>query len=284
MERQMADESRKTVLITGTSSGIGEACVEALAADGWRVFAGKHREEDAIAGTPGAVTPLALDITSEGSIEAARDEIARAGGLDALVNNAGISGAGPVETVPMTTVRDVLETNLIGQFAVTQAFLPMLRASAGRIVFVSSLGGRVAFPYASPYHASKFGLEGLAESLRAEMVPFDVDVSLVEPGSMSTQIWAKGRSALADARARMDDEQRDAYGEALEKFDEQLAGQEDSEDPAEVAEVVVEALTASSPSDRYLVGRGAGALARVRPLIPAPLFDRIAQRVAGGGA
>jgi NAD(P)-dependent dehydrogenase (short-subunit alcohol dehydrogenase family) len=280
----LSEDSTRTVLITGTSSGIGEASVSALAEAGWKVFAGKHDAADVKAGVGTSVIPIALDVTSEASIAAAVDEVQREGGLDALVNNAGIPGAGPVETIPMDIFREVIETNLIAQFAVTQAFLPMLRASRGRIVFVSSLGGRVAFPYASPYHASKFGLEGLAESLRAEMAPLGVDVSLIEPGSMATEIWAKGRSALSEARERMTDEQRSVYGDALAGFDEQLEAQEDSEDPAEVASKVVEALTAGSPDERYLVGRGAGSLALLRPLIPDALFDRISKRVASGGS
>ena len=180
--RSMSSETAKTVLITGASSGIGAACVDSLAAEGWHVLAGT-RDPTQTRGGAGAITPIALDVTDEESIATAVAEVERLeGGLDALVNNAGIPGAGPVETIPGEIFRDVIETNLIGQFFVTKAFLPMLRASRGRIVFISSLGGRVAFPYASPYHASKFGLEGFAESLRAEMVPFDVDVSLIEPG------------------------------------------------------------------------------------------------------
>ena len=157
----MSENTIKTVLITGTSSGIGAACVPALADEGWRVFAGVHHEGDPPSSVAAGVTTLALDVTSEASIAAAAARIEQeAGGrLDALVNNAGIPGAGPVETVPVETFRAVIETNLIGQFAVTQAFLPQIRASRGRIVFVSSLGGRVAFPYASPYHASRPNFE-----------------------------------------------------------------------------------------------------------------------------
>ena len=279
----MTDGGKRTVLITGTSSGIGAATAGALAGAGWRVFAGVHRDEDVDAPSASA-TSLPLDVTSAKSIAAAIAGLREATGgrLDALVNNAGIPGAGPVETVPLETFRAVIETNLIGAFAVTQACLPMLRASAGRVVMVSSLGGRVAFPYASPYHASKFGLEGLAESLRAEVRPLDVDVVVVEPAAMSTEIWAKGRAALGDARKRMSDEQRGVYGEELANFDERLRSAEDSEDPSEVAETILKALEAGSPSERYLVGRGAGSLAKLRPLLPDAVFDRIAKRVTGG--
>lgn len=280
----MADDDGKTVLITGTSSGIGEAAVGALADAGWRVFAGVHHDSDANGDPSPSVTPIALDVTSTESITAAISQVRESTGgrLDAVVNNAGIPGAGPVETVPIETVRAVLETNLIGVFAVTQACLPMIRAGAGRIVIVSSLGGRVAFPYASPYHASKFGVEGMAESLRAEVRPLDVDVVLIEPAAMATEIWAKGRSALADARERLSEEQRAVYGEELDNFDERLRSAEDTEDPSEVAETIVEALTSGSPSERYTVGRGAGTLTKLRPLLPDSVFDRIAKRVTGG--
>lgn len=281
----MPEDEKGAVLITGASSGIGAASVGALVEAGWRVFAGMHHPGDAAETAPSGVTNLHLDVTSAESIAAAVELIERdAGGLAGLVNNAGIPGAGPVETVPVESFREVIETNLVGPFAVTQAFLPALRAAGGRVVFISSLGGRVAFPYASPYHASKWGLEGLAESLRAEVTGLGVDVVLIEPASMATEIWAKGRASLSDARERMSAEQREVYGDALAGFDEQLAGQEDSEDPAEVAAKVVEALSTGSPSERYPVGTGARALTLLQPLVPDAVFDRIKERVASKGA
>ena len=129
----------------------------------------------------------------------------------APVNNAGIPVTGAVETIPVEDFRALIETNLIGQFAVTKAFLPLITAP-GRVVFVGSLGGRVAFPYASAYHASKFGIEGLAESLRSEMRPFGVEVSVIEPSSMATEIWGKGPEHLSKVRAGLTAEQADAYG------------------------------------------------------------------------
>ena len=244
-----------------------------------------HDPGDAAGPATSGATEIPLDVTSADSIDAAVEVVEReAGGLDALVNNAGIPGAGPVEAVPVETFRAVIETNLIGQFAVTQAFLPAIRAARGRVVFVSSLGGRVAFPYASPYHASKWGLEALAESLRAEMSGLDVGVVLIEPASMATEIWSKGRASLADARERLSAEQREVYGDALAGFDEQLESQEDSEDPSAVAAKVVEALSTGSPAERYPVGRGARSLTLLQPFVPDAVFDRIKERVASGGA
>lgn len=139
----------RSVLITGASSGIGRSAVERLGEAGWQVFAGVRDASGAQVDGLGVV--VELDVTSEESIAGAREVVAeRAGGrLDALVNNAGIPAAGAVETIPTRDFRDLIETNLIGQFAVTKAFLPFVRAARGRIVFIGSLGGRVAFPYAS---------------------------------------------------------------------------------------------------------------------------------------
>ena len=222
-------------------------------------------------------------MTSAESIAGALAHVGeRTGGrLDALVNNAGIPVAGAVETIPVEDFRELIETNLIGSFAVTKAFLPLIRHAQGRIVFVGSLGGRVAFPYASAYHASKFGIEGLAESLRSEMRPLGVGVSVIEPATMATEIWGKGREQLSAVRASLTPEQREVYGEALEGFDRTLASaDEDGEDPGEVAETIEKALTASSPDDRYLVGRGARAVTLLEPLLPSAVFDRVKKRVA----
>jgi NAD(P)-dependent dehydrogenase (short-subunit alcohol dehydrogenase family) len=274
----------RAVLVTGASSGIGAATVAMLAEDGWRVFAGMHSAADASGAFDPGVAAVPLDVTDERSVADAISRIREetGGRLDAVVNNAGIPGAGPVEALPLEKFREVIETNLVGTFTVTKACLPMLRASAGRVVMVSSLGGRVAFPYASAYHASKFGVEGLAESLRAEVRPLDVDVVIVEPASMATAIWEKGRDSLAESRERMTAEQAGVYGAALDTFDERLKSAEDSEDPREVASAIREALTTGSPSERYPVGRGARTLATLRPLLPDALYDRVAARVAGG--
>lgn len=280
----MSEGEGRSVLVTGASSGIGAATVAMLAEDGWRVFAGMHSAADAAGAFDPGAAAIHLDVTSEESIAAGLELVREGSGgrLDAVVNNAGIPGAGPVEALSLETFRAVIETNLIGAFAVTKACLPMLRASAGRIVIVSSLGGRVAFPYASAYHASKFGVEGFAESLRAEVRPLDVDVVVIEPASMATAIWEKGRDSLAESRAAMTDEQAEVYGSGVDTFDERLKSAEDSEDPREVASAIREALGTRSPAERYPVGRGARTLATVRPLLPDALYDRIAARVAGG--
>lgn len=273
-----ADSS--SVLITGASTGIGHSTATRLAGEGWRVFAGVR---DPASAQLGGAEVVELDVTSADSIASALEHVReRTGGwLDALVNNAGIPVAGAVETVPVDDFRALIETNLIGAFAVTKAFLPLIRQARGRIVFVGSLGGRVAFPYASAYHASKFGIEGLAESLRSEMRPLGVSVSVVEPGTMATEIWGKGREQLSAVRASLTPEQREVYGEALDGFDETLASAgEDGEDPGEVAETIAKALTAAEPDDRYVVGRGARTLTLLEPLLPSAMLDRVKRRVA----
>ena len=191
---------RKSVLVTGASTGIGRATAEHLAQAGWMVFAGVRDVADE---APGAQA-VELDVTSEESIESAVAEIARmtGGTLDAVVNNAGIPVTGAIETIPVEDWRSIVDTNLTGHFLVTKAVLPLIRAAQGKVMFVTSLGGVVAFPYAGAYHATKFGVEGMAESLRAEVRSQGVDVIVVEPGSMSTEIWGKGREHLAKTRRR----------------------------------------------------------------------------------
>jgi NAD(P)-dependent dehydrogenase (short-subunit alcohol dehydrogenase family) len=279
-----ASEQERAVLITGASSGIGRSATLRLADNGWQVFAGVRDRLDAPQ-RPG-VHPVELDVTSQDSIEGAARilEQEAQGRLDGLVNNAGIPVTGAVETIPVADFRRLIETNLIGQFAVTQAMLPAIRRAQGRIVFISSVGGRVAFPYASAYHAAKFGVEGLAESLRAEMTDLGVDVSVVEPGSMATEIWGKGREHLAAVRDSLTPEQEAVYGEELAGFDQRLASADESaEDPEAVAEVIEDALTDSRPDERYVVGRGAGALTAIEPLLPAAIADRVKRRLAASG-
>jgi NAD(P)-dependent dehydrogenase (short-subunit alcohol dehydrogenase family) len=178
------------VLVTGASSGIGEATASHLASLGFRVFAGVRKDEDAER-LRERVTPVKLDVVDEESIATARREVEEAApdGLAGLVNNAGVSVSGPVEFIPLEELRRQLEVNVIGQVAVTQAFLPAIRRARGRIVNVSSVGGRVALPLMSPYNASKFALEAVSDSLRREVRQFGVHVAVVEPGAIRTRIW-----------------------------------------------------------------------------------------------
>jgi NAD(P)-dependent dehydrogenase (short-subunit alcohol dehydrogenase family) len=271
----------RSVLITGASTGIGRATALRLDRAGWKVFAGVRQEADADslreAGSDHLV-PLILDITDAEQIAAAaaRVEIESKGGLDGLVNNAGVAIPGPLETIAIDDFRRQIEVNMTGQVAVTQELLPAVRAARGRIVFISSIGGRVALPLTGAYHAAKFGIEAVGDVFRQELRSWGIAVSIVEPGSIDTPIWGRGEST-ADELASP---QREAlYGKAIESYREVI--RETAERgiaPAKAAEAIEHALTARRPRARYLVGREAKVAARAKLLLPTAIFDRIVAR------
>jgi NAD(P)-dependent dehydrogenase (short-subunit alcohol dehydrogenase family) len=262
----------RTALVTGASSGIGQACAVQLASAGWRVLAGVRRAGDAPEGTE----EVLLDVTVPEQIRAAAGLVDQ---LDGLVNNAGIAIAAPVEFVPPEELRHQLEVNLVGQVAVTQAFLPALRRTRGRIVFMGSIAGRSALPFLSPYAASKHALEALADSLRLELRPFGIHVSIVEPGTIKTAIWARSAKRADELIAGSDGELGELYGERIAAFRQIALKRGAAGAPAEkVAKVVLEALTAERPHTRYLIGRDARLRAGFERL-PDRLRDRIYERV-----
>lgn len=282
----MAEErSRGAVVITGASTGIGRACALWLDRMGFGVFAGVRRDMDGQSLREAAsarLTPLIIDVTEERSIEQAASAVTAAvgdEGLAGLVNNAGIAVAGPLEFLPLERLRGQLEVNVIGQVAVTQAFLPLLRRRRGRIVFMGSISGRLAGPFLGPYAASKFALEALTDSLRVELRPWDMHVAIVEPGSIDTPIWAKGLEA-ADALEQELPEAALAlyrpYIDALRTAVEQTAAA--GIPPDEVAKAVAHALMARRPKTRYLVGRDARMLALIARWVPDRLRDRLVRR------
>lgn len=269
----------KSVLVTGTSSGIGRATVQHLTGQGWLVFAGVRNKADAkaLASEPGEVVPVELDVTDAAQIEAAAEQISTltGGSLDGLVNNAGIGVAGPLEVLPPDGLRQILDVNVVGQVAVTQALLPLLRrGDGGRILFVGSVGGRVTYPWAAPYHASKYALEAIVDCLRVELADQPVSVGLLEPGPIDTPIWAKSREQVSGLREELTGEARELYDEPLRKFENTLTTAErKGEEPAKVAAKIVEALGGSG--SRYPVGRGVRTLVSVRPLLPDFAYDRL---------
>ena len=180
----------KRVLVTGASSGIGLASALRLAGAGWRVYGGVRTAADADALRQHGIEPVELDVTDAAQIDAATAAVGPE--LDGLVDNAGIAVAAPLELVPLDELRRQLEVNVVGQIAVLQAVLPALRRARGRVVLMGSIGGRSALPFLGPYAASKHALEALADSLRVELRPFGLAVSIVEPGSIATPIWRKG--------------------------------------------------------------------------------------------
>jgi NAD(P)-dependent dehydrogenase (short-subunit alcohol dehydrogenase family) len=261
-----------SVLITGASSGIGAATAKRMAARGWEVWAGVRRAGDAPAGTREVI----LDVTDAERIRAAAAGIER---LDGLVNNAGIAIASPLEYLPLDELRRQLEVNLIGQLAVTQAFLPAVRAARGRIVVVGSIAGRSALPFLGAYAISKFALEALVDSLRVELAFEGIHVSIVEPGTIATAIWTKPQP-LADA---MPPEALERYGARLARFRAVAAARSARAAPVDsVGRAVEHALTAPRPSTRYLVGRDAKLRAAIQKL-PDRLRDRVLARALLGG-
>jgi NAD(P)-dependent dehydrogenase (short-subunit alcohol dehydrogenase family) len=267
------------VVVTGASTGIGEATAHHLKRLGFEVHAGVRKPEDAERLREAGVVPLTLDVTDSQSIAAARSEIGE-GPLAGLVNNAGVAVSGPVEFVPIDELRHQLEVNLIGQVAVTQAFLPQLREAQGRVVNVSSIGGRVALPLMSPYAASKFGLEAVSDSLRRELRHLGVTVSVVEPGGVKTPIWRKGNAAADELLASAPPEAERLYGDMVEalRAEADKIDRETGLPPEAVAEVIGEALTARRPRTRYLVGRDAKLRARAAGLLPDRVMDGLIAR------
>jgi len=276
----------RSALVTGASTGIGRATALRLDAGGWRVFAGVRREEDAEALRAAAserLVPLILDVTDAAQIAAAAERIAAEspGGLDGLVNNAGVAVPSPLETIPIDDFRRQVEVNLTAHVAVTQALLPALRQARGRIVFISSIGGRIAFPMTGAYHAAKFGIEAVGDVFRQELRPWGIGVSIVEPGSIDTPIWERGEQT-ADEIGERTPHRESLYGEAIESYRKvvrQLA--ERGIAPERVAKTIERALEARRPRARYLVGLDAQVQARLKPLIPTPIFDRIVARAMG---
>jgi NAD(P)-dependent dehydrogenase (short-subunit alcohol dehydrogenase family) len=280
-------------LITGASSGIGRATALRLAGRGWTVLAGVRdpaageRLVEEAAG--GEMIPLSVEVTDPAQVAAAaarvqelgaRDRSTARGGLDALVNNAGIGIGGPLELVPLDDLRRQFEVNVFAQVAVTQAMLPALRRAGGRIVFVSSVGGRVAMAFTAPYAASKHAIEAFGDALRVELHSSGVRVALVEPGSVSTPIWDKGRAQADQVSIPLELQQQ--YGRipaAMSKVLEDTARRGVA--PELVAETIERALTAPRMRARYVVGRDAKAMLLAKRLLPDLAFDRVARRVLG---
>jgi NAD(P)-dependent dehydrogenase (short-subunit alcohol dehydrogenase family) len=271
------------VVITGASTGIGEATARHLAARGFEVLAGVRKDSDAERIEAAGLRAIKLDVTDEASVASAGEQIEEAAGgsgLAGLVNNAGIAVSGPVEHVPVADFREQLEVNVLGQVAVTQRLLPLLRAGGGRIVNISSIGGRIALPLAGPYAASKFALEAISDSLRRELRGQGVEVVVVEPGGIKTPIWEKGTETanrIEDAMPPGGEQRYGALARAIRREAEKIATDRGLP-PLAVAEVVHEALTATRPRTRYLVGRDAKIRDAVARRVPDRVMDALIAR------
>jgi NAD(P)-dependent dehydrogenase (short-subunit alcohol dehydrogenase family) len=281
----MSPAARGGVVITGTSTGIGRASALHLDSLGFRVFAGVRKEADAEGlrrEASNRLEPLILDVTDAGSIAATAARVTEALGADplsGLVNNAGIAVPGPIEFLPIDELRKQLEVNFIGQVAVTQAFLGLLRRSRGRIVNIGSIGGEVALPFMGPYAASKFAMEGWTDSLRRELQPFGVEVSIVRPGPIATSIWESGTRRADELLEHVPAEAVAIYGEGVQAARSAAAQRAREAVPAHtVAKVVEHALTAPKPRTRYLVGPNTKTMLRLKRLLPDRAFDRLIAR------
>ena len=251
------------MLITGASSGIGEACAKRLAAEGGRVY-GTSRHPSGETGIPN-VQMLAMDVNSDESVNAAIEQIIRAEGrLDVVVNNAGFGIAGAVEDTSIEEAKALFETNFFGMLRVCRAVLPAMRAArGGTIVNISSLGGRIGLPYQGLYSATKFAVEGMSEALRMEVRPFGIRVTMIEPGDFRTGFTANRRYVAAKG-------DNSAYQGSFERTikvaekDEQTGSS-----PEQIAQLLVRILRNPSPKVRYSVGgmsqRGAAFLKRILP-------------------
>lgn len=278
-------------MVTGCSSGIGKVTALRLAEKGWNVFAGVRSSSaaDAVASLHPRVLPLFLDVCNQGDVrdavhavttELSANDRSSGRGLDALVNNAGVAITGPLEFAPIEDAQRQFDTNYFGAVRTIQAFLPLLRqgSSPGRIVNVSSVAGDVALPYWAHYCASKFALEGASDSLRLELAPQGIKVSLVKPGPVRTPtFWSRTQEESGALKGKLGGEAKQLYGAQFDKYEAAYIAA--SVDPSssctdeEVAATILRALTDSFPKERYLVGPTTGLLITLKRLLPTAALD-----------
>jgi NAD(P)-dependent dehydrogenase (short-subunit alcohol dehydrogenase family) len=275
----------QSVVITGASTGIGEACALHLDQLGWRVFAGVRKDADGEAlqrQASARLMPVRIDVTDAASIASARDVVARElgeRGLDGLVNNAGVAVAAPLEFLPLDDLRRQLEVNVVGPVAMTQAFLPLIRTARGRIVNIGSDSGKLSTPLTGAYCASKFAIEALTDALRIELAPWGIEVVVIEPGNIATPIWKKSTADADRIEAAMPPEYQKLYGPQAAAVRAFVAdfGTRGSQ-PMEVAKAAAHALRAKRPHTRYLVGFDARITTTIAKVVPDRLRDGLIRR------
>lgn len=275
-----------TVLLTGAGSGIGAKTALRLDRAGIRVFAAVHDPADGEILARGASPGLSVhtvDVTNRASVEALAESVSSQLGaepLTAVVNMAGEGIAGPLELMPVESLRHQLDVNVVGPVSVTQCVLPLIRRGrGGRVVFVGSMGGLVAVQFAGAYHASKYAIEAIGDAWRQELAPDGIAVSIVEPGPVATPIWAKAVETLD----RLPDSKR--YAERIGAMRETLRkASKNSPSADKVAAVIEHAVTAEKPRTRYPVGMAAMVVPKIRRLVPDRLFDKAAQQATTKGA
>ena len=272
-----------TVLITGAARGIGRTTALQLAAAGWEVIAGVR---DPAAGAEleaagsGRIRAIELDVTDAAHVERLAELVP--GPLDALVNNAGIVVGGPVEGLSAESLRHQFDVNVFGQVAVTRAPLPRLRERRGRVVFVSSLSGRISTPMTGAYNESKFALEALADALRLELRPWGVRVSLIEPAQTDTDLWRDATAVFDRSAEELSAEHRELYAAHLKGYRRTIpASQRLATSASGVADAIERALGARRPRARYVVGVGPKVQATFMHFTPTLVADQVLSRLTG---
>lgn len=274
------------VLVTGASKGIGKATALHLDKLGFHVFAGVRKETDAEILQNEAterLQTLFIDVTNSEQIAAAAEQITQKvgeTGLYGLVNNAGMGEPAPLEAIKLNHLRYQLEVNLIGQVAVTQSVLPLIRKTTGRIINISSIGGRVVMPLMGAYHMSKFALEAMTDALRLELKPWGIDVISIEPGAIATDIWEVTTARAHERLAEMPKDLNEMYQDQIDSVFATTEGQAKRAIPAQVvADVIEKALTTKRPKTRYLVGPDAKFVGRLRTILPDRWLDFLVKRM-----
>lgn len=270
-----------TVLVTGAARGIGKSIVSYLAAAGWDVIGGVRSaaDADALSALPG-VSAVTLDITDDAQVAALPDVLP--GRLDAVVNNAGIAVSGPLEGLTPAEIRRQLDVNVVGQLAVTSAVLPLLRESQGRIVFISSVNGKLSAPMMGAYSASKFALEAAADALRVELRSWNIAVSVVQPAQTDTDLWREADQSVVDMENALAPQHRALYTKHVAGMRKAIPmSQRLAVDPDKVSKVVLEALTARKPRARYPVGLATAVQMTLMTKLPTRARDTLLGKVFG---
>ena len=263
---------KKTVLITGASAGIGKATAIYLAENGYNVYGAARRVEKMAELKAHGIKPIALDVTEDKSIEACVEQIFKeAGSIDILVNNAGFGSEGAIEDVSKQDAKYQMEVNVFGAMHLTQLVLPKMRQNRyGKIINISSIGGKIALPLGGWYHASKFAIEGLSDSLRMEVKPFGIDVIVIEPGGVKSE-W--GDIAIESlVRVSGNAAYKDMAKGAEKSFRRTEAN---NSEPIIIARLIKKAIEVSRPSARYAGGSMAKPLLFLRSILSDKVLDRL---------
>jgi NAD(P)-dependent dehydrogenase (short-subunit alcohol dehydrogenase family) len=271
---------QKVALVTGGSSGIGESTAIALVEAGFTVYAAARRVERMARLTDHGVRPLAMDVTDDGSMRAGVQRILdETGRLDVLVNNAGYGSYGALEDVPLEEARAQFEVNVFGAARLTQLVLPAMRAQrSGKVVNITSMGGKIPTPLGAWYHATKYALEGLSDCLRMEVKPFGIDVIVIEPGGIRTE-WPG--IAAEKVRAVSSENPYSPQGNAVAESLTSESTAKRSSEPTVIANAITKAVTTRRPKTRYAVGFGAKPMIFLHDVLPDRTFDSFIQRATG---